>query len=166
MEINITLLAQQLHTLLPPKGYTIATAESCTAGAISAAIASVDGSSAYHLGGVVCYATRLKEELLGVAPEIIEKYGVVSEETARAMNSGVRRLTGASMAISTTGYIGSSGGDEHTTNGTVWICVGSEEGTVTKALHVDGTRIQNRDKVVLEALSMAVESLDKRGTYR
>lgn len=165
MDRNITRLAQQLLGLLLQRKWTIATAESCTAGAVSAAIASVDGASACHLGGVVCYATRLKEQLLGVRNEIIGQNGVVSEETVRAMNSGVRQITGASMALSTTGYIGSSGGDEFAENGTVWICAGCEEETLSCVLHLEGTRLQNRDQVVLELLSLAIELLVRKGTF-
>ena len=164
-ERNLTLLAQHLLTLLLERKWTIATAESCTAGAVSAAIASVDGASACHLGGVVCYATRLKEQLLGVEHETIDKQGVVSEETVRAMNRGVRKLTGASMALSTTGYIGTSGGDEHVENGTVWICAGCEEMTLTRVLHLEGSRMQNREEVVLETLSLAVDLLVRKGTF-
>lgn len=165
MEEKLTIMAQQLLQLLLDREWTIATAESCTAGAVSAAIASVDGASACHLGGAVCYATRLKEQLLGVEPRIIAKYGVVSRETVRAMNSGIRRLTGASVALSTTGYIGRSGGDEHAPNGTVWVCAGCQGNALFRELHLEGTRTENRDRVVFEALSLALQLLHSENTW-
>lgn len=153
-------LAQKLGGALKKKGLTIATAESCTAGGIAAAVASVDGASEYFVGGVVSYATRLKKQLLGVTEDTLKSYGVVSRETAEAMNDGVRALTGADIAISITGYAGASGGDEFAQNGTVWICVGMNGRPLrSELLKVSSDRAENLRQAVCRALEMAVDYL-------
>ena len=83
--------AAEALTLLRTAGATLATAESLTGGRLAAAVTSVPGASASYLGGFVTYATELKESLLGVPPELVEQYGVVSGECARAMAAGCRR---------------------------------------------------------------------------
>lgn len=149
--------ARELGEALKDKGLTIATAESCTAGGIAAAIASVDGASEYLVGGVVTYATELKKKLLGVTDEILETSGVVSRATAMAMNAGVRALTGASVAVSITGYAGASGGDEFAENGTIWICVGMDgKDPHCEMLKVSSDRAENLGQAVLKALEMVV----------
>jgi len=153
------LLAQQLGALLRQKGLTVATAESCTAGGISAAIASVDGSSAYHLGGVVSYAVAVKTDILRVSASTISEYGVVSRQTAQAMNDGVRNLIGADVNISVTGYAGASGGDEFAPNGTVWICVGYNGKQNCRQIKVCRSRYYNLKEVVRQALILAIETV-------
>lgn len=155
MEINEISL--ELGRVLRERGLTIATAESCTAGGIAAAIASVDGASEYLVGGVVTYATDMKKKLLGVTEDIIRNSGVVSRETALAMNAGVRALTGAHVALSITGYAGSSGGDEFAENGTIWICAGMEgKEPCCGMLKVSSDRSENLRQAVLKALEMVV----------
>ena len=157
-DISIHALALILGEKLKARRMTISTAESCTAGAIGAAIASVDGASSYYLGGVVTYATRLKEELLSVDANIIKRYGVVSKETATEMNIGVRKLTCADIAISITGYAGANGGDEFAKNGTIWICVGMKgKEPLTTCLFVDGERSENLRRAVIMALETTVD---------
>lgn len=154
------ILARQLGAKLRAKALTVATAESCTGGAISAAIASVDGASSYHLGGVVSYAVRVKEEILGVPPALISDCGVVSRETAEAMNRGVRALLGADLNISVTGYAGKSGGDAFAANGTVWICVGFRDKLHSRRIQVSRSRYFNLKEVVSRALELAVEVVE------
>ena len=84
--------------LLKASGKTLSVAESCTGGEISHLITSVPGSSAYYLGSVTSYAVSVKEKVLGVPAETVEKYGVVSGEVAAAMAEGVRRVTGSDYA--------------------------------------------------------------------
>ena len=154
--------ARIIKNLLDGSGLTISTAESCTAGGISAVIASVDGASVYFLGGVVSYATNLKTGILGVPEELIERCGVVSKETAVAMNEGVRRLTHSDVAVSVTGYVGASGGDDFVPNGTVWICVGSDANTVTREMHVSSDRTANIQSVIDTALALTVEFISSQ----
>jgi len=92
------------------RGWTLATAESCTGGMVAARLTSVPGSSEVFLGSIVSYANEVKERELGVARETLERYGAVSEETAAEMSAGVRERLGADVAVSVTGIAGPGGG--------------------------------------------------------
>ncbi|MEN8142302.1 MAG: CinA family nicotinamide mononucleotide deamidase-related protein [Thermodesulfobacteriota bacterium] len=105
--------------LLTEKKLTLALAESCTGGLVSHRITRVAGSSEYFLGGLVAYSNGLKQQMLGVDSEILEEFGAVSSETARAMAEGVRRATGADVALSVTGIAGPTGGTPEKPVGTV-----------------------------------------------
>lgn len=117
--------------LLTSKGLRVATAESCTGGLIGSRITDVAGSSAYYSGGIVAYSNDLKERVLGVSVKTLEQFGAVSEETAREMAVGALRLTGADIAISTTGIAGPDGGTPDKPVGTVAIAIarGSDAGS-------------------------------------
>src|SRR3954452_7360903 len=91
---------------LVAEGRTIATAESLTGGGVGAALTAVPGSSRAYVGGVVSYATRVKVELLDIPPALVEEHGVVSEQCARAMAQGVRRLLSADVGVATPGVAG------------------------------------------------------------
>ena len=101
---------EQVHRLLAESGKTLAVAESCTGGSIAAKFTAMAGASAYFLCGVTAYANEAKRDILGVDASLIEEYGAVSEQVARAMAEGVRRISGADFAVATTGIAGPSGG--------------------------------------------------------
>ena len=109
--------------LLIARGETLATAESCTGGLVSSRITDVAGSSAYFLGGAVCYTAALKIEIAGVDPELIRQHGEVSEEVAIAMARGIRERFGTTYGIGVTGIAGPGGGSEAKPVGTVHIAV-------------------------------------------
>ncbi|MBQ2198344.1 MAG: CinA family nicotinamide mononucleotide deamidase-related protein, partial [Bacteroidales bacterium] len=113
-------LESAIGTLFRGTGMTLSAAESCTGGKISSLITSVPGSSEYYLGSVTSYAIAVKEKVLGVPPSLIDEYGVVSSEVAAAMAEGVRKLTGSTYSVATTGLAGPAG-DERNPVGTVWI---------------------------------------------
>ena len=92
--------------ILKEKGITITSAESCTAGMFSSSITDVAGSSAVISSAYVTYSNESKVHELGVDPELIAKYGVVSSEVAKAMAIGARERSGADIAVSVTGYAG------------------------------------------------------------
>ncbi len=104
------------------KNLRISLAESCTGGMISQIITSVPGASGIFECGVVSYSERIKEELLGVPKSIIEKYGVVSSETAISMAENVMRISGSDISAGVTGIAG-PGGDGINPAGTVYIAV-------------------------------------------
>lgn len=137
---------------------TLSVAESCTGGMISHVVTCIPGSSAYYLGGVTSYAIRIKEQVLGVPSDIIEKYGVVSVQVASSMAEGVRELMGSTYSVATTGLAG-PGGDEHNPEGTVCIAVSGPEGTVCKRFIKKGERMQNIHSFTLEALTMLLSVL-------
>ena len=105
MRLAKVLLAQAIEAKL-----TLAFAESCTGGLIAAAITELDGASAAVDRGFVVYSNRAKTEMLGVPPELIEQYGAVSEEVARAMAEGALKNSGAHVSVSCTGIAGPTGG--------------------------------------------------------
>lgn len=113
--------------LLKEHGATVALAESCTGGLIAHHLTSVPGSSDYFLLSAVTYANDAKVKILGVAPEILEQSGAVSENTARQMAEGVRRITGADYGLSTSGIAGPGGGSDEKPVGTVCIGLASEQ---------------------------------------
>ena len=139
--------------LLKASGRTLSAAESCTGGMISHLITSVPGSSAYYLGSVTSYAVSVKEKILGVPAETVEKHGVVSSEVAAAMAEGVRRVTGSDYAVSTTGLAGPDG-DEFNPVGTVWIGVAGPRGTKTVKRLFKNDRKRNIERFAASALDL------------
>ena len=123
---HIDKLAANVVKLLWSKGKKAATAESCTGGLVSAAITSVSGSSEVFEMGVCSYANRIKQDVLGVSTEALERYGAVSEQVAKEMAQGVMKRAGSDFGVSTTGIAGPTGGSEEKPVGTVWIGICSK----------------------------------------
>lgn len=117
-------MAETLLSLMENKKLTLATAESCTGGALAESLTRVPGASTVFLGGLVAYSNQMKTELLHVPETLIETYGAVSQETARAMWEGALSLIPADYAVVTTGIAGPGGGSQDKPVGTVWIAVG------------------------------------------
>lgn len=115
--------------MLLERGASLSVAESCTGGQISHLITMVSGSSAYYLGSVTSYAVSVKQKVLGVPADTVDRFGVVSSEVAAAMAEGVRALTGSTYSVSTTGL--AEGGDGRYPEGTVWIAASGPNGTKT-----------------------------------
>ncbi|MFZ0036845.1 MAG: competence/damage-inducible protein A [Candidatus Acidiferrales bacterium] len=133
---------------------TIATAESCTGGMVAARLTNVAGSSAYFLGGVVCYSNDLKSAWTGVPPEVIESKGAVSAEVAVALAEGIRRNTRATVGVSITGIAGPSGGTPEKPVGLVHIALADERGTKERAFQFPGDRDRIRTFATISALDM------------
>lgn len=155
--------AEKLVKLLAERHLKITTAESCTGGLVSAAITAVSGASEVLEGAIVAYSPRIKCELLGVPSETIEKYGVVSSETAEAMAKGARECFNADCALALTGYAGPTGGDSENPVGTVWIGAvtpfGTTHRTVTLKAFIEGDRDAVRRGAAEEALSLMLNLL-------
>jgi nicotinamide-nucleotide amidase len=115
--------------LLRAKGETLALAESCTGGTLAGRLTDVAGSSDYFLGSAVTYANSAKADLVAVSPATLERYGAVSEETAREMALGARRRFGATIGLSITGIAGPGGGSPDKPVGTVHVALDAEGGT-------------------------------------
>lgn len=150
---SLKTLSLELHDLLYGTGRTLATAESCTGGGIAAAIVATSGSSDYFKGGVVSYCNEIKERLLGVNPDTIEKYNVVSAEVATEMCQGAMRSLQTDYAIAITGAAGPTGGTEEIPVGTIWIAYGSKDDIRTYKL----TENQGREKNLRNATKKALE---------
>ena len=146
---------QLVHQLLTERGKTLAVAESCTGGTIASRFTAMAGSSAYFLAGVVAYANEAKRDILGVNYDDIMRYGAVSEQVARQMAEGARRITGADYAIATTGIAGPTGGTTQKPVGTVWIAVATPQGTIA-TLRPSGT---DRSQIINRASAYAIEML-------
>jgi nicotinamide-nucleotide amidase len=145
-------LAAEVLDLLAAAGDSLATAESLTGGRLAAVITGVPGASRSYLGGVVSYATDLKVSLLGVPESLVEEYGVVSAECARAMAAGVRRVTGASYGLATTGVAGPDR-QEGQPVGTVFVGISGPAGEAVAAMDLVGDRHQIQDRACREAVS-------------
>lgn len=126
-------LEGEVGRLLSAAGRTVVTAESCTGGGLAERLTAVPGSSAYFQGAVVTYSNELKERLLGVAAELLERHGAVSSEVARAMARGARERLGADYALAVTGIAGPGGGSEEKPVGTVHVALsGPDDGAVAE----------------------------------
>ena len=162
MNDKIKEAAKRLVGICTEKKLTVCTAESCTGGLICAAVTEIPGASAVLLGGIVSYAVSVKENVLGVEPEIIEKCGVVSDQCAEKMAQGAARQLCADIAVSVTGVAGPGGGTNETPVGAV--CFGvycrSESSSFTRHFSPEGSRDEIRNAAVLTALE-ALEAAAK-----
>lgn len=157
-----TATVQELvHGTLTGRGETLATAESCTGGAIAARFTAMAGASAYFRGGVVAYSNDLKREVLGVSATDLERFGAVSEPVARQMAEGVRRLAGSDYAVATTGIAGPSGGSDEKPVGTVWIAIAGPHGTVAACRQCGTDRGQIIDRASAFAIGMLRDALKR-----
>jgi PncC family amidohydrolase len=138
---------------------TVATAESCTGGMISAALTSVAGSSAYFMGGVVAYDNSIKKRLLKVPAKILEKHGAVSSETAIAMARGVRKLMRADCSVSVTGIAGPGGGTKVKPVGLVYIGIAFGESALCFECRFSGSRETIRNKTSAAAIRFLADIL-------
>ncbi len=153
-------LEQTVGDRLRAAGLTIATAESCTGGLITARLTAVAGSSDYVLGGVVSYANAVKQQVLGVGAETLAQHGAVSEPVARQMADGVRRLLQAAVALSVTGIAGPGGGTAEKPVGLTFIGLSTPAGTWVRRFLFSGDRAQNRAQSVTAALQFVLDYLD------
>ncbi len=156
-------MQELVHRILTERGKTLATAESCTGGAIASRFTAMPGASAYFRCGVVSYSNESKAALLGVDPATIARVGAVSEEVARQMAEGVRRVAGADYAIATTGIAGPSGGSAEKPVGTVWIAVATPEGTEAVCRQCGTDRGQVIDRASAFAIAMLRDALEPAG---
>ena len=124
-------LASVVLDALRRRNQTLSVAESCTGGGIGAALTAISGSSDVLLGGVIAYANRIKQELLGVPAELLEQEGAVSAAVVSAMASGARRGLGSDWAIAVSGIAGPGGGSEEKPVGLVHIAVAGPDGITT-----------------------------------
>jgi nicotinamide-nucleotide amidase len=140
--------------LLAERGLVVGAAESCTGGLLGKLITDVAGSSAYFAGAVVSYDNSVKRSLLGLDAGLLEEKGAVSEEVARAMAEGVRRVLDVDVALAITGVAGPGGGTPEKPVGLVHIAVADEAGTSHHKLGFPGTRVQIRMLSAYAALAL------------
>ena len=141
---------------LSARGMTIATAESCTGGFLAKRLTEIPGASAVIGTGVVTYANAAKEKLIGVPHAVLETYGAVSSETARAMAEGVRRLAGSDLGVGITGIAGPDGGTAEKKVGLVYLAL-SDGKTVLVHKIPGANRNRTRDWIRYTAASRALD---------
>jgi nicotinamide-nucleotide amidase len=148
-----TTVDQQVAVLLRDRGWTIATAESCTGGLLAARITEPAGASDYFTGGVVVYDRAAKEEL-GVSPATLDAHGEVSVETARELAERVRERRGSELGVGITGIAGPGGGTPEKPVGFVCFSVAGPDGSLTRSATLPGGRFDVRDRSTTVALHM------------
>ncbi|MBR1969470.1 MAG: CinA family protein [Clostridia bacterium] len=132
--------AQSVVDILKEKNLTLSTAESCTGGMIGELITSVSGASEVYGFGFITYANEAKEQILGVKHETLERFGAVSEETAREMALGAKRVSGSDISVSVTGIAGPGGGTKEKPVGLVYTAICFNEKVETFKLLLKGDR--------------------------
>ena len=153
--VDVKDLAQVCMEELLKRNLTMATAESCTGGLVARRITALPGASRVYRGGVVSYWTEIKAAVLGVPQETLDTYGAVSEQTARAMAEGARKITGAEVAVSVTGVAGPDPDERNNPVGLVFIGLATPEGTFCRRTE-SGRRRRDRiqDLAANHALDM------------
>jgi nicotinamide-nucleotide amidase len=129
-------LAEVVGAHLRARGETVATAESCTAGRVSAALGAIPGASDYLLGGAVVYANAEKVRQCGVDPDLLATHGAVSEPVARALAEGIRARVGSTWGIGVTGIAGPSGGSPEKPVGTVHLALAGPGETLHRRVYL------------------------------
>ena len=143
---------------LTARGLTVATAESCTGGLVAAKLVNYPGISAALNEAHVTYANEAKVKYCGVNPETLERFGAVSEETAREMAQGLRARSGADVAVATTGIAGPGGGTTEKPVGLVYVACADKNGVKVEKLNLRGNRERIRSLAALRALDMVRRS--------
>jgi len=153
-------LAMQVGKALLAHGMLLSTAESCTGGGVSSAVTDIAGSSAWFDRGFVTYSNQAKIDMLGVAPDTIQRYGAVSEATVREMVAGALQHSKAQIALAVSGIAGPGGGTAEKPVGTIWFAWGLHQGTCIARMHcLAGNRAEIRTQAVYIALQGVLEVL-------
>ena len=153
-------LEEKVVKTLNQKGLVLATAESCTGGLIAKRITDVSGSSAMFNCGIVSYSNEIKESVLGVKHETLEKYGAVSEQTVREMVEGVLKISNADFAVAVSGIAGPNSDNTEKPVGLIYLAASDKKNIkVVKLNNVfsDDVRNQNRKSASDTALEMILQ---------
>lgn len=165
MADNLDLIsskAGELVSVAGLEGITVGFAESLTGGLISSSVVAVPGASAVLKGSIVSYTNEVKENVLGVSPDIISAHTEVSAECAKAMAEGAKSVLGVDLAVSVTGIAGPTGELPGKPVGTVYMGYCFRDISGALRLNFEGDRDTIRTCTVLEALNQAI-SLIKEG---
>ena len=152
-------LEQIVSYFLQMRSATLAVAESCTGGLVAERLTSVSGSSRYFVGGVVAYSNELKTDLADVPQDLLDVYGAVSEQVARALAEGIRNRCGTTLGVGVTGVAGPTGGTAEKPVGLVFHALASESGTEVIKRNFPGDRARIRWFASQQALDMVRRKL-------
>ncbi|MCE9550155.1 MAG: nicotinamide-nucleotide amidohydrolase family protein [Betaproteobacteria bacterium] len=159
---DIENLAIQIGSALKSLGLVLATAESCTGGAVASAITDIAGSSEWFERGFITYSNEAKREMLGVAQDTLTRYGAVSEAVVREMVAGALYHSHAQVALAVSGIAGPAGGMPDKPVGTVWFAWGIKGGQCVTRLHqLSGNRAEIRMQSVCIAFQGVLELLNQ-----
>ena len=161
LDLDIERLSMKLHKILKNSSKTISFAESCTGGLLQEIITRYSGSSKYFLGGVVSYSIDSKIKLLNVKQSTLQKFGAVSEATAKEMVYGLFNLFFTNISISVTGIAGPTGGSKEKPVGTVHFAILLDKTYYHKKLHLNGKRDEIRKKTAIEIYKFLIKLLSK-----
>ena len=159
MDLNKNL--NDVVNLLINNGKTIAIAESCTGGFISHMITNIPGASKTFDRGFVCYSNEAKIDVINVEPEVIKKFGAVSEEVAKQLAYNVRILSNVDIGIGITGIAGPTGGTPEKPVGLVYIGISTEEDTIVEKNIFQTDRINFKAKVLERVLQLIKKKLEE-----
>ncbi|NIP60037.1 MAG: competence/damage-inducible protein A [Gemmatimonadetes bacterium] len=157
-------LVEAVTAALRARGWTVATAESCTGGLVAKRLTDLAGSSDVFVGGVVSYANASKIRDLDVPPRLIDEHGAVSGEVAASMVEGVVRRFGSDCGISITGIAGPEGGTEEKPVGTVWYAASVRGEIGSRRSRFPGSRADVRERSAQAALHLLLRSIERGGT--
>lgn len=150
--------------LLSAQNQTLAVAESCTGGLVTHRLTNVPGSSNYLIAGVIAYAYEAKVAALGVTWDTLNRFGAVSEETARAMARGARERFSSTIGLSITGIAGPGGGMPEKPVGLTYIALVTEMETVVERYVWNGDRIRNKEQSAEAALALLARYLQQKSS--
>lgn len=149
-----TCLAEVTGHMLRDRGLMVAVAESCTGGLVANMLTDVPGSSEYFERGIVSYSNQAKQDLLDVSVDVLRANGAVSRECAMAMAEGIKRLSGASIGIATTGIAGPGGGTPEKPVGTIHLAYAAPDKTEAFEYHFSGDRERLKQMFAMTAINM------------
>lgn len=148
-------LASELGAALKVRGWHVACAESCTGGWIAKTLTDLPGSSGWFGWGYVAYANEAKVGALGLESKLLEEHGSVSEPVVRAMAEGVKRISGAEIAVAVSGIAGPDGGTKERPVGTVWFAWAGPAGARAQVHRFEG----ERDTIRRDSVAWALRGL-------
>jgi len=134
-------IESEIGDILRKRKMTVAVAESCTGGLISNRITNSSGSSEYFVMGIVAYSNKTKENILGLSPVLLKRYGAVSKQAALKMAEGVRFLAGSDIGLGVTGIAGPAGGTKKKPLGLVYIALTGDKRRTVKKFLFKGSRL-------------------------
>ena len=160
MDHTLEDVLQTVHSLMKAKHLSLSVVESCTGGLISHYLTSLPGASAFFEAGVVAYSAETKKTILGISPDTISQYGVVSEQTVLEMAEKMKKLTGTDISVSISGNLGPDvlEGKE---KGLIYIAVNRGAQTFTRKLKLKGNRTENKEEACFIALKFLLDCIER-----
>lgn len=152
------MMEKTLTTLLTKEKLTLSSAESCTGGLFAHRITNIPGSSKFFLGGVIAYSPESKNKILKVSKELLNEYGMVSKECARAMAENCRKIFSSHIGVGITGVAGPEK-LENKSVGVVYIAIAADNKTYVKKYKFKGKRTAIKSQAVEEACRLIIKLL-------